>query len=470
MPQRIDVPGMGVVEFPDGMDDAQITAAIQQNMGPPQQQPQRGAMDKLTGGTGERYQTWPERLVRGIGVAVKSGVTLPGDVMKEAQQPAPAQISDSDVSTLSVPRAMDFSGIATPINPAVRSGDQAVPGMARNMVPAKVKVPTTEELAGTGGQQINAAKNSGLDIKSSAASSWAEKFKRDLMADGIHPVDAEKTYAKLAEIENAPSGSFVTAANLQSLRESLGVTAQNFNPQFAKDQLAASRAIRELDGLLPTIDPSDVLAGSPAATQKLFEQGRGNYAAAMRSNDLTGKLDRANTGLIERAETRAQASHSGRNIDNTLRQKLASLLEKPKEVSGFSDAEIAALNQSIQGSKTRNIARAVGNNLGGGGGIGQTGISAIGAGFGAAAGTVGGQPIAGAMIGAGVPATVGASARALANALAKKSVRGVDEMVRMRSPLYQDAARSAGMVGAPTTQQDALVRALLEMRLQPQQQ
>lgn len=32
MPQRIDVPGMGVVEFPDGMSDDQIAAAIKQNM------------------------------------------------------------------------------------------------------------------------------------------------------------------------------------------------------------------------------------------------------------------------------------------------------------------------------------------------------------------------------------------------------------------------------------------------------
>lgn len=32
MPQQINVPGMGVVEFPDGMNDAQITAAIQKNM------------------------------------------------------------------------------------------------------------------------------------------------------------------------------------------------------------------------------------------------------------------------------------------------------------------------------------------------------------------------------------------------------------------------------------------------------
>ena len=32
MPQRIDVPGVGLVEFPDGMSDEQITAAIQKNL------------------------------------------------------------------------------------------------------------------------------------------------------------------------------------------------------------------------------------------------------------------------------------------------------------------------------------------------------------------------------------------------------------------------------------------------------
>jgi hypothetical protein len=36
MPQQIDVPGMGIIEFPDGMDDAAITSAIQKNMPAPE--------------------------------------------------------------------------------------------------------------------------------------------------------------------------------------------------------------------------------------------------------------------------------------------------------------------------------------------------------------------------------------------------------------------------------------------------
>ena len=48
MPQRIEVPGMGVVEFPDGMSDEQIAGAIKQNMqgqSQPPASPSLGPMD-----------------------------------------------------------------------------------------------------------------------------------------------------------------------------------------------------------------------------------------------------------------------------------------------------------------------------------------------------------------------------------------------------------------------------------------
>jgi hypothetical protein len=376
--------------------------------------------------------------------------------MKEAQQ-QPSEISDSDVSVLSVPRAMEFSTVASPVNPAVRAGDRAIPGVARAAAKkVNPKVPTAQELKAAGAADINAAKNSGLDITASSVGDWSRKVQNDLFNSGIHPVDAPNTFAKLKELENAPSGSFATASGLQSLRESLGVTAQNFNPNAAKDQLAASRAIKGLDEFIPNVNPKDVLAGTPSAASELFKRGRANYGAAMRSNDLTGTLDRANTGILERAEVRAQAANSGRNLDNTIRSKVASLLEKPKEVSGFNDAELEALNSVVSGGPARNTARYVGNLFGGGGGIGQSGVAALGAGGGAA---VGGVP--GALVGGVAPAVVGSGSKAIANALAKRSLNKADELIRMRSPLFEEALRAAETIPAHLSKKEAIAKMLL---------
>ena len=420
-------------------------------------EPRRSVIDKLTGmDGGERYQTWPEKLVRGVASSAKSAATLPGDVMAGTASP-------NDTG-----RVMDLATLGTPVNPAVRAGDQLIPGAAKALRAEKPVVPTTQELAKTGGSDISAAKASGLDLDSSALAGYSKELQQGLF-DGsmfgktIHPVDAPATFAKLKEVENAPSGSIVTAANLQSLRESLQATAQNFNPAAAKDQLAASLAIKRLDSLLPNVAEKDVLAGSPAATQKLFEQGRGNYAAGQRSNDVTGELDRATTGILERSEGRAQAANSGRNLDNTIRSKAESFLEKPKEVSGLNDAEIAAYERVRDGGVGRNLARNIANKLGGGGGIGQTGVAAIGAGIG---GTVGGIP--GALIGGGLPAAVGSGARSIANALAKRDLAKLDEMIRKRSPLYEERAANPEMSVISPEKRAALARMLLMERMNQQ--
>jgi hypothetical protein len=415
--------------------------------------PGRGLIDQAFGLTGERVKTWPER-------AVREAVTLPKRMIDAAYSAPPGS---REATEAMIPVAAETAMLMSPVNPAIRAGDKIIPGVAKAMTAERAVVPTTKELAEVGGAEISAAKGSGLEINSSALSGYSKELQQGLF-DGsmfgktIHPVDAPATFAKLKEIENVPPGSFVTAANLQSLRESLQATAQNFNPAAAKDQLAASLAIKRLDSLIPSLAEKDILAGAPAETQKLFESGRGNYSAAMRSNDITGVLDRAKTGILERSEGRAQAANSGRNLDNTIRSKVEALLEKPKEVSGFSDPELASMSGVVEGGAGRNTARYIGNLLGGGGGVGQSGMAAIGAGLG---GTAGGIP--GAIVGGVVPAVAGSTSKAIANALAKRDLRGVDEMLRKRSPLYEERAANPNMSVSTPEGRAALIRALMAM-------
>lgn len=382
-----------------------------------------------------------------------SAATLPGDVYTGQ---TPVLGPDGKINPEVIGRSLDLAAIATPLNPGVRAGDKAIPGIAKTLSREKPPVPTAQELAASGADDINAARNSGLMVSPSALSNWSLKVQRDLLESGVHPVDAPNTFAKLKDLESAPADSYVTASNLQSLRESLGHTAQNFNPQAAKDQMAASRAIRGLDQFLPGVAEADVLAGAPAATQVLFDRGHANYGAAMRSNNLTGTLDRANTGILERAENRAQAANSGRNLDNAIRQRVASVLERPKEVSGYSDPEIAALNGVVEGSAPRNAARYIGNFAGGGGGLGQIVAGTVGGGGGFALG----GPV-GAAIGASIPVATGAAAKSIANSLARRSLNRVDELVRTRSPLYEEALAQQPFEASNLARRAAIAKLLM---------
>ena len=430
--------------------------------------PQRGVLDKLTGmDGGERYQTWPEKLIRGVGKSAVSAATLPGDVMA-------GEASPNDTG-----RVMDLATLGTPVNPAVRAGDQLIPGVAKAMRAQPAAVPTTRELAEAGGADIKAATASDLRIPGSAVADYSRKIQAEFSRPGssIHPVDAPNTFAKLKELEGASPDAFFTPANLQSLRESLQATAQNFNPQAAKDQLAASRAIKALDQFLPTLGAKDTMVGAAPggiATREqlvtsalegqreaqrvaeLFKRGQGNYAAGMRSNDITGNLDRARTGILERSEGRATAANSGRNMDNTLRQKTEAVLEKPKEISGYNDAEIGALERVVDGGAGRNLARNISNKLGGGGGAAQSLFASMGAGAGAAM-----AGIPGALIGAATPTAVGSTARTIANLLAKKDMRAVDELLRKRSPLYEERLANPKMSVKTPEGRAALIRALM---------
>ena len=84
-----------------------------------------GVMDKLLGRGTERYQTWPERLVRGIGEGIHSAATAPQDVLEGRLDP------DSE----GVRRALDVATTFGPMGPAARAGDYAIAGAGRRPGP-----------------------------------------------------------------------------------------------------------------------------------------------------------------------------------------------------------------------------------------------------------------------------------------------------------------------------------------------
>jgi hypothetical protein len=273
----------------------------------------------------------------------------------------------------------------------------------------------------------------GVEVDANPIAGMAQRVQSDLSRDGFRRSFAPDTFDILDELSAPPNvqggRTLFEFADIHALRRQLQRVIER-SSQGANanrdDAAAAARTLRELDGFIENLgqNPQRLVAGTPQAATELadtFRAARGNYGAAMRSNDLTGTLDRANTGILERAEARAQAANSGQNLDNAIRQRVASLLEKPREVAGFNDAELEALRSVINGGLVRNRARDVGNVLGGGRGIGAGIIGGL-------AGSLAHDPLTGAAIGVAAPAT-GMLAKALQNALGRRRLNAADETV-----------------------------------------
>lgn len=441
-----------------------------------------------------------------LAALVKSGYAAaraPGDV---ATGKLPIMTETGQYNPDMVNRATDFA--------TMFAASPAPGGMpTRQLAPT---APTATELQEAGSAGYNAARQAGVEINPQILADTASRLTNDLTRRGFGAQVAPKTHALLEQAATPPSGpgvlrTLTTIDDLEALRRNFSELAGAGGSEGG----AARGAIKGVDQILERLTPADVVAGTAAANaasihpnpgggfdihtngpagvlyatdmaqaQKMAAQyggpgggaapglrftqdqldalsqtqrdARANYAAGFRVNKLNGELDRANTGLVERADVRSGATYSGLNFDNRLRQNVASFLEKPANVRGYSDAEIEALNQFVNpGFGLRNATRYAGNLLGGGGGLG--------AGFtGSAATALGsyltGNPAAGMAIGLGTPA-LGYGLKKGQNALASNALGNIEEMIAMRSPLGAERAANAGSV--PDLRDIAALRLLL---------
>lgn len=333
-------------------------------------------------------------------------------------------------------RVMDMTGIAMPVNPAVRAADYAIPGARNALVPAKkTRVPTAEELKAAGSAGYDAVRDMGVEYSSGAVAAAAKVAKQALEQDGILGNLAPKTHRIIDDLANPPEGSTASSAGIEAARRAFGNAAKDFNNPT--EQLAASRAIDVLDRFVEAPDPTSVVAGPAPAAGKALADARANYAASKRSDTLTG--------IEDAGDLRAAAANSGQNTDNATRSRLASLLLSPKASRGFTAEELAELRQVAEGTLLRNTARNTGNLLGGGGGLGSvvTGGALGGAGLAA------GSPSL-AAAGALAPA-LGVAAKQAGNAMTRRALQRADENTRMRSPLYEQLLEQARTSTNPET-------------------
>lgn len=337
-----------------------------------------------------------------------SGQVIPTDQNKHVALRDPsdnrvkvfARTSDTDEGALSSAGRLLMTGMGS----SAPSARPAVP------LPSKAAAPTVEQLKGAASVGYQSPEVLGLEVKPSAVANFSRQTQAALNSQGIDEELARPIFKILSRLEDAPQGSVMTGQNLDTLRKTFGEAAKSINPTERK---AAVTVLNALDEFVPKLGGGDVIAGDAEKAAQTLETARANYAAAKRAELIDKKQIRA--------ELRAASANSGRNLSNTMRQRLADVLLNPKEHRGWTAGELELAERAVRGSKAENAIRLLGNMLGGGGGMGAI----ISAGIG---GYATGGPGA-------IAPVIGYGLKSVSNALTMRQIGKLSEAIRSRAPL-----------------------------------
>ena len=322
-------------------------------------------------------------------------------------------------------RTLDAALMMTPLSAVARAAPKSLLATEGAYRQPTTPVPSREALQEATTAGYSRARELGAAYEPSPIAEWATNTVNGLNADGRIAENFPKVHALLNRLRNPPEAGegesvSVTLETLDALHRALGKIGADPN-----EGDAAAFVQRQLGDFQNNMGVEDVVSGtaSPQEALALINESRGNAAAGFRSDRITGVEDAI--------DLRSAAANSGRNFDNTTRQRLTSLLLSAKGSRGLSDAEEAAIRQVIEGTPAKNTARYVGNTLGGGGGLGQTllGLAAGGGGM----ATMGPAGLAFGLL----PPAVGSGARTLANRMSRHELAELDELMRSRSPLAE---------------------------------
>jgi hypothetical protein len=191
---------------------------------------------------------------------------------------------------------------------------------------------------------------------------------------------------------------------------------------------------------------------APEQIGPTLETARGNTRSAMAANKISGELDPAATGFIERAE--GHAGPGRRAVAMQLSDRAEAILKKNEEIRSFAPDEVKALELIRDGTATRNTLEWFGRRFGGT----DLASTLANAAVGGAVGATGGWPWALAAVAA---QSGGLLAKAAANAMARGQTKVAEELVRSNSPLARSLIENQHLNYSPGAGRDAAVMRLL---------
>jgi hypothetical protein len=317
----------------DKHDDWVVPGTTQQT-----ENPDRGVVDKLFGLTGERYQTWPERAIRG---SLESGAELTKKSLTGEYGPTGQGIYQEDPGKI-------ISAASLGVTAAPEAGLQAARvfetgSRARQTSSALKEEASPEKIKESSQSLYGYAEKYPLQIKPDVINDFVAQTQGELRKKLVTPNRAEGTYSALEQMKEG-DGNVV---QLMDAREALG----EMTPADGKDYFAANHVIKKIDSFLDGLQKEHVISGDPQYTKTLLERARASWRPY-------AKLTEIEKG-VEVAGHRAGSTGTAANMVNTLRQEMRKILDSDKKSRGYSPEAKAKLEEIVDGVFATNLARKV---------------------------------------------------------------------------------------------------------------
>lgn len=288
-------------------------------------------------------------------------------------------------------------------------GSAAQAGAAKMLAPSP-KIPTTPEIKAASQASYKASEDAGLVIRPGRIQQLSVSVKEKLADLAFDPEDQPMIARSLARLDKAGAEN-ITLKGVDAIRKKIVNILKDGNNT---ERMMAGKILSYIDDAMTSLTPDDVVQGNTAEAVALLKQGQGLWKVQAKSQLIDD--------LVQQAQRQAARSNSGGNLQNTLKQKLSTILDKPKLARMFTAEEKAAIEKIVRGNFGTDTLRIIGR-------LAPSSNSwlpiILGAGPGGYA--VGG--LAGTAAAIGVPA-VGSMAKAAGTALTRGAVNRLSETVR----------------------------------------
>lgn len=278
-----------------------------------------------------------------------------------------------------------IGGIAGAAAPAIGAGVQRIAdGRVANRAirEAVATAPTTEGLRSQGRQAYDAIEGVGLNIRPERVNDLKAQIANALRGEGAAYTGAERVLpgssAILGAVDNVGAGANTVPFNeLDIFRRYANNAAAGAAATNPNDARIASGVVEKLDDFVMGLKPDDVDSGDVALLQELLPKARNLWSRMSRSDLIDNAIEAGNNNYRSGAA-------SG------IRAQFQRILNNPKLIRGFSDAEKKMIQRVVNGSLPEQFVNYMGS------GLGMMAQGAVG-------GMLGGIPgmIAGGAIGAG---------------------------------------------------------------------